>query len=167
MLGEVLDFMRLIWALDHGLQRTSKSMAATMGLTGTQRLVLRIVGRYPGISAGRLAQVLYLHPSTLTGVLSRLERRDLLHRTKDVRDARRSLLKLTPRGWRLNEPAAGTVESSVRRALGKFTGRQLQTAREVLVAVAGDLLEQTAPRQATERTTAGERRRPLPGSEGS
>ena len=66
--------MRLLWAVDHGLQRRSKRMAATLGVTGPQRLVIRIVGRFPGISAGRLASILHLHPSTLTGILRRLER---------------------------------------------------------------------------------------------
>ena len=41
-LGEELDFMRLLWAVDHGLQQRSKRMAAEIGLTGPQRLVIRI-----------------------------------------------------------------------------------------------------------------------------
>src|SRR2546421_7190843 len=49
-------------------------------LTGPQRLVMRIVGRFPGIAAGRVAQILHVHPSTLTGILKRLEARGLLQR---------------------------------------------------------------------------------------
>src|SRR5438132_8459125 len=37
------------------------------------RLVMRIVGRFPGIAAGRVAQILHVHPSTLTGILKRSE----------------------------------------------------------------------------------------------
>ena len=40
-LGAVLDFMRLLWAVDHALQSTSKRMESTFGLTGPQRLVVR------------------------------------------------------------------------------------------------------------------------------
>jgi len=40
--GDAIDFLRLIWAVDHALQRRSKSMAATLGITGPQRLVIRI-----------------------------------------------------------------------------------------------------------------------------
>src|SRR5258708_17032792 len=72
-LGAVLDFMRLLWAVDHALQSSSKRMEATYGITGPQRLVVRIVGRFPGIAAGRAAEVLHVHPSTLTGILKRLE----------------------------------------------------------------------------------------------
>ena len=70
-LGKVLDFMRLIWALDHGLQSLSKRMQASIGLTGPQRVALRVLGRRPGISAGALSDILRLHPSTLTGILHR------------------------------------------------------------------------------------------------
>ena len=41
-LGAVLDFMRMLWALDHALQSASKRMEANFGLTGPQRLVVRI-----------------------------------------------------------------------------------------------------------------------------
>ena len=36
---------------------------ATVGLTGPQRLVVRLVGRFPGITAGRLAEILHVHCS--------------------------------------------------------------------------------------------------------
>src|SRR5207244_12973540 len=82
-LGAVLDFMRLLWAVDHALQSASKRMESTFGLTGPQRLVVRIVGRFPGIAAGRIAEILHVHPSTLTGVLKRLESRGILPRRPD------------------------------------------------------------------------------------
>jgi len=53
-LGPVLEFMKQLWAVDHGLQSVSKRMEARFGITGPQRLVVRIVGRFPGISAGAL-----------------------------------------------------------------------------------------------------------------
>ena len=77
-LGRVLDFMRLIWALVHALQSASKRMATKVGMTGPQRLVIRIVGQRPGLSAGELAEILHVHPSTLTGVLQRLGQRGLI-----------------------------------------------------------------------------------------
>ena len=85
----VLDFLRLLWSIEHSLQRTSKSMQASLGVTGPQRLVLLIVGRAPGISPGDLARIVRLHPSTITGVLQRLERKKLLVRKQDSRDSRR------------------------------------------------------------------------------
>lgn len=64
-LPDVLQFMQLLWAVVHGLERTSKRMILDVGVTGPQRLVLRVVGLYPGVSAGELATILHVHPSTL------------------------------------------------------------------------------------------------------
>ena len=55
-LDPVLDFMRLLWSVEHGLERMSKRMGNELGITGPQRLVLRIVGQFPDISAGDLAR---------------------------------------------------------------------------------------------------------------
>lgn len=134
-LGGVLDFMRLLWALDHGLQATSKRMLATMGVTSPQRLVVRIVGRFPGISAGRLAKVLLVHASTLSGILSRLEARRLVTRWPDPKDARRALFGLTGSGRALNETRAGTVETTLARALADLPDAKLRAAEEVLTVV--------------------------------
>ena len=98
--GDAIDFLRLIWAVDHALQRRSKAMAATLGMTGPQRLVIRIIGRFPSIHARQLADILHLHPSSLTALLKRLERRDLVRRWPDERDRRRWLLGLTLRNRR-------------------------------------------------------------------
>ncbi len=35
-LGETLEFMRLLWAIDHRLQRQSKRTAAVLEVTGPQ-----------------------------------------------------------------------------------------------------------------------------------
>src|SRR3982751_6069754 len=109
-LGAVLDFMRLLWAVDHALQLASKRMEANFGMTGPQRLVVRIVGRFPGIAAGHVAEILHVHPSTLTGILKRLEARAIVPRKPDPRDARRALFALTPRGRKVDQLKTGTVE---------------------------------------------------------
>ncbi|MGK4004679.1 MarR family transcriptional regulator [Sorangium sp. So ce1036] len=141
-LGEVLDFMKLLWAVDHGLQSTSKRMEAKMGVTGPQRLVIRIVGRYPGISAGQLAEIMQLHPSTLTGVLKRLQERGIIERRTDPNDGRRALLGLTARGRDLDSLRTGTVEAAVRQALKTMPRRKLEAAQDVLAAVAEALQPQ-------------------------
>jgi len=137
-LGAVLDFMRLLWAVDHALQSTSKRMESTFGLTGPQRLVVRIVGRFPGIAAGRIAGILHVHPSTLTGVLRRLESRGVLQRRPDPRDARRALFMLTNKGRKLDTIRTGTVEQAVRRVLLKDP-HKVSAAQEVLASLSLEL----------------------------
>jgi DNA-binding MarR family transcriptional regulator len=138
-LGEVLEFMRLLWAVDHGLQSTSKRMESSLGITGPQRLVLRLVGRFPGITAGNLAQILHVHPSTLTGVLKRLEKRGLLERKADPLDGRKALFALTEAGRTLDIPSTGTVEAAVQRALSKMNRTRIAHTQDVLTALAEEL----------------------------
>lgn len=140
-LGEVLEFMRLLWAVDHALQSTSKRMEVSLGVTGPQRLVIRIVGRFPQISAGELADVLHIHPSTLTGVLKRLETRGIIDRKADSGDARRALFSLTAKGKEVDALRNGTVEATVRKALAKIPARKVVAARDVLQELADTLLE--------------------------
>lgn len=131
--------MRVVWAVDHGLQSCSKEMEARLGITGPQRLVIRIVGRSPGIAAGELAETLKLHPSTLTGILRRLEQRQILVRSPDPRDARRALFRLTEEGRRLDQVRTGTVESAVRRAMRRLRPEEVSTARAVLMTLAEEM----------------------------
>jgi DNA-binding MarR family transcriptional regulator len=141
-LGSTLDFMRLLWSLAHGLQSRSKRMEAELGVTGPQRLVLRILGRAPGTAAGTLARAMCVHPSTLTGVLRRLESRGLVERKRDATDARRKLFQLTSAGRKLDALQAGTAEAAVRRALARLSAGELETASRVLGAVSGELARQ-------------------------
>ena len=138
-LGPVLDFLRALWALDHALQSASKRMETTLGVTGPQRFVIRMIGRFPAISAGKVSELLHVHPSTLTGVLKRLEQRGLVLRRADPADARRALLELTAKGRRVDAIRVGTVEGAARKALGKVPAASMRQARAVAEAITAEL----------------------------
>lgn len=135
-LGADIEFMRLVLAVEHGFERASKRMAAASGVTRAQRLVLHIVGRFPGVSAGQLASALQIHPSTLTGVLCRLERRRLIDRRPDPRDSRRAAFGLTAAGRRLDVSLLGAVEPAIRQVLSDLPPGQLRAAEDVLARLA-------------------------------
>lgn len=155
-LPDVLQFMQLLWAVVHGVERTSKRMTGEMGVTGPQRLVLRVVGLYPGLSAGDLAGVLHVHPSTLTGVLQRLIAQRLLARSHDPRDRRRAVLRLTTRGARANNARRGTVEAAIAAALDGTSDRDRVVTRRVLERLAVHL-DRTAAAPALRSRPAKER----------
>ncbi len=111
-------------------------MERTLGVTGPQRLVIRLVGRFPGVSAGQLAEVMSVHPSTMTGILRRLEARGLVQRRVDARDRRRLFLGLTAAGRELNVTESGTVEAAVDRVIHSLPEKRIAAAREVLATLA-------------------------------
>jgi MarR family transcriptional regulator, organic hydroperoxide resistance regulator len=163
-LPDSLQFMRLLWAVAHGLDRTSKMMSRRVGVTGPQRLVLRVVGLSPGISAGDLADLLHVHPSTLTGVLQRLVDQGLLSRIRHRSDRRRAVLHLTPKGRRVNAAARITVEAAVSRVLVNTSDAERAACRHVLGLVADELERQieVAPPSKHKRRPSTASTAPLP-----
>ena len=156
-LGPVLDFIRLLWQVDHALQTRSKRMAREIGLTGPQRLVLRILGRYPGLPAGELAALLHLHPSTLTGIVSRLQAGGWITRRPDPKDRRRALFGLTERGRAIDSSDPLTIEGVVRRLLDSSQNGEGEATRRFLQALAQELERAIPPR-------AGRNAGPAPGA---
>jgi DNA-binding MarR family transcriptional regulator len=144
-LGDALVFMQTLWALTHGLESASKRMHAKLGVTGPQRLALRIIGHHGRISAGALAEVLHIHPSSLTGMLQRLEQGALIRRERDPLDRRRALFELTRKGLRLNDQRAGTIEAIVSATLQQLPRERVANAKEVLSAVAAALATDNDP----------------------
>ncbi len=138
-LTHTLAFMRLLWAVDHGLRSLSKQMQARIGMTGPQRLVLRIVGRFPHVTPSELAELLHLDRGTLSGIVERLATQQLLQRVPHHEDGRSVLLDLTARGRLLDQETSGTVEACVRRALASLPRAKIDAAKEVLEAVAREL----------------------------
>lgn len=138
-LDDVLRFMRLIWAIDHELERVSKRMETRLGLTIPQRLALLLIGRNPGILASELASVLHLHRGTLSGVVRRLEAAGYVTRTVDRADARRAGLTLTAAGQRVNRRRAGTFEDAARRALAATLPAERAAAEHVLSRLGSEL----------------------------
>ena len=141
-LPAVLAFMQVLWALVHRLDKASKRMGRHLGVTGPQRLALRIVGLFPGASAGDVAAILHVHPSTLTGVLQRLAAQKLVTRHHDPADRRRAVLRLTAKGRKVNGAGAGTVEAAVARALAGANSREVTAGIRLLTRLA-DRLDDT------------------------
>lgn len=136
--GETLQFMQRMWDFVHSLDVRSKRMSQTIGVTGPQRLVIRLVGQKPGQTASEIASMLGKHPSTLTGVLARLEARHLILREVDPEDRRRARFKLTPGGKKINALNKGTVEAATRRALSRVTPAAIVTTLDLV----GKLVEE-------------------------
>jgi DNA-binding MarR family transcriptional regulator len=135
----VLEFLRLMWAVDHELHRVSKRMIGRLGLTAPQRLAVRFIGREPGLTPGGLAELLHLDPGTVTGIVQRLESAGFISRVRSDDDTRRMHLTLTSRGQTLNRRRKGTVEAAVRRTLDGMSSADLDAASRMLRRLAANL----------------------------
>jgi len=131
--------MQRLWDLTHALNVRSKKMARDLGVTGPQRIVIRAIGLMPGCSATEIAAALNMHPSTLTGILARLAREKLIEREVSSDDRRRSHLRLTAKGVRVDRERKGTAEAAIRRALTRADDRVVEATRHMLALMITEL----------------------------
>ena len=136
-----LDFLQCLWRTSHALERRSRRMEKAIGLTAPQRLVLRVLGRFPGMTAGQLARALHVDPGTLSASVRRLEARGLVERRRDPVDTRRVTLGLTRQGRALDVPAVGTVEAAADALLATASPKDLAATVRVLERFADILLD--------------------------
>lgn len=134
-----LSFLRVLWGLGHSLERRSKAMERTLGVTGPQRLAVRMVGLHPGIYPSDLASLLCVHPSTLTGIVQRLVDAGFVAREADPDDGRRSRLHLTPAGRVVDGASTGTVEEAVRNVLAEVDLADVERTARLLLAIQSEL----------------------------
>jgi MarR family transcriptional regulator, organic hydroperoxide resistance regulator len=111
---------RLLSALDdelEGLDLSAAEINVLACLTETQRPTVRLLG---DATAQR--------PSTLTGVLDRLERRRLVERRANPADRRSTLVVLTPAG----RAAARKVANAYERVAARVPARTAREAERLL-----------------------------------
>jgi len=76
-----------------------------LGITYPQYLVLLVLWEKDNQLVGDIAHKLVLESNTITPLLQRMEREELVIRTKGIADGRQTLVSLTKKGRRLEEQA--------------------------------------------------------------
>lgn len=110
----------------------SRRALRDFGVSGPQIWALRTIGAEEAMTAGELAARLHLHPSTVTGILQRLEARGLVRRSREARDRRVSRLELTARGRNLVFRAPEPPRSLALRGLSRLSAAELRETRRSL-----------------------------------
>jgi len=82
---------RIIRAVD----LRSRHLVSYCGLTGPQLIVLKELADHDGISVGELTRSIHLSQATVTGILDRLAKRQLVRRERGDQDKRRVQVYLT------------------------------------------------------------------------
>ena len=141
-LDDSLEFIRALWALDESLQVLSRRMELRLGVTGPQRMVLRLISRFPGIPAQLISQILKLHASSVGSAVRRLEAKGHLVRIITEEDGPSGVLELTESGLAIARPQDGTVEAAVRAFVQGLPEGSLNEARKVLDALSRSLKDE-------------------------
>ena len=70
--AEVSGIVNSVRRIHNLLDCYSRKLMQDFGITGPQLGVLRLLDRTPGMSLSELSQQIYLHPSTVSGIVERL-----------------------------------------------------------------------------------------------
>jgi DNA-binding MarR family transcriptional regulator len=129
---------RILRAADQATRR----LAVATGLTPSQLLVLREIDREPETTPGAIATALQFSQATVTNIVDKLERADLVSRRRDDRDKRQVLLQATDRGRETLRAAPDLLQQ---RFAGDFEALQPWERAMILAALErlGELLDAT------------------------
>ena len=131
----------LLEAREAVMAHTRPSLRAH-GLSDQQWRVLRVLGEHAdeaaGVETGRVAREAYLLGPSLTGVLTRMARDGLIERQRCPQDARRTVVRATPKGLARVSTLSQTIEAHyqwMEKNLGKAKLQQLYSLLDEVIAL--------------------------------
>jgi DNA-binding MarR family transcriptional regulator len=126
-ISETIQSLRRIFK---AIQDYSQEVSGSFGITGPQLWALKIVSQHPDLALGELSRKMYLHPSTVTGVIDRLESKGYVVRDRDLADRRVVKVKLTPAGQDLAAKAPNPIQGKMIYGLMKLSENELNIIYE-------------------------------------
>lgn len=114
-------------ALARNISRMAEEEFAVTGLPPSYAFLVMSVNNHPGVTAGRLARIMMLKPSTVTRLVEKMEGKGLLKR---MREKRSTLVFPTKSSVELNETIKHAWDSLYKRyakLLGEAQSVELTT----------------------------------------
>ena len=101
-IANIINNLRRIFQILH---EQSKKIENETGLTGPQLWAIKVINEHSSIKVSDLANQLYIHPTTVVGIIDRLEKRKLVQRRRCQDDRRVVWIELTASGHALVKSA--------------------------------------------------------------
>jgi len=121
-IAEIMQSLRRIFkAIQDYFQEISKKY----GITGPQLWALKTVAANGSLSLGELSKKMYLHPSTISGVVDRLEKKGFVVRDRGQEDRRVVKVQLTPQGKKIVAKAPNPIQGKMIYGLNRLKKREL------------------------------------------
>jgi DNA-binding MarR family transcriptional regulator len=127
---EISEIMQSLRRIMKSLQDYSQTVFSHFGITGPQLWALKTINRLGSLSLGELSKRMYLHPSTISGVIDRLEKKGYLVRDRIENDRRVVRVRLTPKGKMLVRKAPNPVQGKMIYGLRKLKKEKLDLIYE-------------------------------------
>ena len=118
----------------------SRYLALRYSLTGPQLVCVRQLLKHGSMAPGALARLISLSPATVTGIIDRLEKRNIVTRERSKEDKRKVLIALTPEGERLVEKMPPPLHEAFSRRLEELSEDEQEEIDRVLARIV-DMME--------------------------
>jgi DNA-binding MarR family transcriptional regulator len=128
--AQISETMQSLRRIFKAIEDYSQEVSSSFGITGPQLWALKIVSQHAGLPLGDLSRKMYLHPSTVTGVVDRLEDKGYVVRDRDSVDRRVVRVKLTPAGQDLAAKAPNPIQGKMIYGLMKLSENELNIIYE-------------------------------------
>lgn len=115
----------------------SRQLLGQHKVTGPQLITLLTVENYGPVTATAIAGHIHLSPSTVIGILDRLETKGFIRRDRDPKDRRLVQVSLTELGEVLARNAPSPLQDTLVEAMGKLPETELATIAESLERIVG------------------------------
>jgi DNA-binding MarR family transcriptional regulator len=135
-ISEIMQSLRRIFK---AIQDYSQEVSQKFGITGPQLWALKTISTSGSLPLGQLSKMMYLHPSTITGVVDRLEKKGYVARDRVLKDRRIVMVKLTTKGKSTVSKAPNPIQGKMVYGLNKLKQKNLNSiydAVEKLVEIA-------------------------------
>lgn len=106
-----------------------------LGITASQAVVLNFLNEEDKVLAGTLGQKLQITSATMTGILDRLEKLDLIERKNHPTDRRALLICLTQTGNQCAREIHRIMIDANREFLNRFAPQDAEAFKEMLITV--------------------------------
>ncbi len=112
-----------------------------IGVYPGQPPMLFILNQEDGLSQKKLANKLKIKPSTITVMLKRMEKANLIVRKKDDKDQRISRVYLTEKGKKVCEDTIKVVKQIERECFKDFTEEEKETLKSLFLKMKNNIID--------------------------
>lgn len=102
------------------------------GLTPAQYGVLNCLWKYETLSPKQISEKLYLEPSTVSGILDKMQHAGFIERSVDENNRRNILVFCTSKSYSLQTEIEKTVENLNNQLTEKISASELKIVKQVL-----------------------------------
>ena len=111
---------KIIRAID----QHSRKLRSEFNITIPQLITLNNIADNPGITLAKLANLIHLSPSTLVGILDRLELKELVIKKRGVEDRRQVQINITHKGKKTLKDSPMLMQEKLLKRINTLSNKE-------------------------------------------